>query len=114
MTESEARSILGLKGGEAFDEIKKAYRKLALKYHPDRNPGSKDAEEKFKAINNAYEYLREFSDAANNGASQDFATGSPTSTPRKKGDDPFAYHHNYHERYKSGEFGEWEFAKRAG
>jgi len=41
-------------GGE---DIKKAYRRLALQYHPDRNPGNKEAEEKFKDINEAYEVL---------------------------------------------------------
>src|SRR3954464_1447241 len=41
------------------DEIKKAYRKLAMSYHPDRNGGSKDAEEKFKAITEAYDVLRD-------------------------------------------------------
>ena len=41
------------------DEIKKAYRKLALKYHPDRNQGDKEAEEKFKEINEAYQVLRD-------------------------------------------------------
>ena len=49
--------VLGLKKGASDDEIKKAFRKLAMKYHPDRNPGDKNAEEKFKEINEAYSVL---------------------------------------------------------
>lgn len=49
--------VLGLSKGASADEIKKAYRKLAMKYHPDYNPGDKDAEEKFKEINEANEVL---------------------------------------------------------
>lgn len=49
--------ILGISKGASSDEIKKAYRKLALKYHPDRNGGDKEAEEKFKEISQAYEVL---------------------------------------------------------
>lgn len=48
---------LGVKKGAAADEIKKAYRKLALKYHPDRNQGNKEAEEQFKKISEAYAVL---------------------------------------------------------
>ncbi len=49
--------ILGVERGATEAEIKKAFRKLALQYHPDRNPGNKQAEEKFKEINEAYEVL---------------------------------------------------------
>lgn len=49
--------VLGLKKGATDDEIKKAYRKMAMKYHPDKNPGDKTAEEKFKEANEAYSIL---------------------------------------------------------
>ena len=49
--------VLGLSKGASDDEIKKAYRKLAKKYHPDMNPGDKTAEAKFKEVNEAYSVL---------------------------------------------------------
>src|SRR4051794_38979681 len=50
-------SLLGVERGATEAEIKSAYRKLAMKHHPDRNPGDKKAEEQFRKINSAYEVL---------------------------------------------------------
>ncbi len=59
MTKRDYYEVLGVGRGSSEEEIKKAYRKLALKYHPDRNPGNKEAEEKFKEATEAYEVLRD-------------------------------------------------------
>ena len=52
-------SLLGIARDASEDDIKKAYRKLAMQYHPDRNNGAKEAEEKFKEITEAYDILRD-------------------------------------------------------
>ncbi|MEW6087083.1 MAG: molecular chaperone DnaJ [bacterium] len=57
MAKRDYYEILGIKKDASTDEIKKAYRQLALKYHPDNNPGNKEAEEKFKEVAEAYEIL---------------------------------------------------------
>ena len=57
MAKKDYYDILGVQKTASEDDIKKAYRKLALKYHPDRNPGNKQAEEQFKGINEAYAVL---------------------------------------------------------
>lgn len=49
--------VLDIDKSASKEEIKKAYRKLAMKYHPDRNAGDKDAEAKFKEVNEAYSVL---------------------------------------------------------
>ena len=57
MAKSDYYELLGINKNATEDEIKKSYRKLAVKYHPDKNPGNKTAEEKFKEISEAYEVL---------------------------------------------------------
>ena len=49
--------VLGLQKGADESQIKSAFRKMAMKYHPDRNPNDKEAEEKFKEVNEAYSVL---------------------------------------------------------
>jgi len=59
MAKRDYYEVLGVDKSASEDEIKKAYRKIAIKYHPDRNPGNKEAEEKFKEAAEAYDVLRD-------------------------------------------------------
>ncbi|HNJ87533.1 MAG TPA: DnaJ domain-containing protein, partial [Agitococcus sp.] len=57
MAKRDYYEVLGVAKTANEEELKKAYRRLAMKYHPDRNPDNKEAEEKFKEANEAYEIL---------------------------------------------------------
>ena len=76
--------VLGVEKGASADDIKKAYRKLAMKYHPDRNPGDKAAEEKFKEVGEAYEVLSD-ADKRSRYDSYGFAGVDPNFNPAGAG-----------------------------
>ena len=57
MAKKDFYDVLGLSRQASADDIKKAYRKMAMKYHPDKNLGDKSAEDQFKSISEAYEIL---------------------------------------------------------
>jgi molecular chaperone DnaJ len=59
MAKPDLYELLGVAKGASLDDIKKSYRKLAMQYHPDRNPGDKAAEAKFREINEAYDVLKD-------------------------------------------------------
>ena len=59
MSEKDFYKTLGIEKGADSADIKKAYRKMAMKYHPDRNKDDKAAEEKFKKVSEAYEVLKD-------------------------------------------------------
>ena len=57
MAKRDYYEVLGVDRSASSEELKKAYRKVAMKYHPDRNPGDEEAEEKFKEASEAFEVL---------------------------------------------------------
>lgn len=82
MSKKDFYSILGVPRSASAEELKKAYRKLAMQYHPDKNPGDKKSEEKFKEISEAYDTLsdtkkREMYDQFGHSGAQGFGGGGP-------------------------------------
>ncbi len=80
MAKKDFYALLGVSRSATADELKKAYRKLAMQYHPDKNPGDKKAEEKFKEISEAYDTLsdtkkRDIYDQFGHSGSQGFGGG---------------------------------------
>ena len=59
MAKRDYYDVLGVSRGASKDELKRAYRKLAMQYHPDRNPGDAEAEQNFKELNEAYDVLKD-------------------------------------------------------
>ena len=59
MSKADYYELLGVDRGVSDEALKKAYRKLAVKYHPDKNPGDAQAEAKFKEISEAYDVLKD-------------------------------------------------------
>ena len=115
MAEQSYYDILGISKNASDDEIKKAYRKLALKYHPDRNPNDKEAEKKFKEVNEAHEVLSDkqkrsrydqFGKSGVNGAG---AGGNPSG---QYGGNPFGQHggsYSYSFNGQNVNFGDIDF-----
>ena len=86
MADTEYYDLLEVAQNASQDEIKKAFRKQAMKYHPDRNPGDKEAEQKFKAINEAYEVLK---DEQKRAAYDRYGKGAFSGGAGMGGGDPF-------------------------
>ena len=84
-------ALLGLSKGASQDEIKKAFRNLVFKYHPDRNPGDKVAEEKFKKINEAYSVLND----TNKKAQYDAGGFNPFESAGAQGQNSYQQNYGY-------------------
>lgn len=90
MAKRDYYEVLGVSKNASDDEIKKAYRKLAVKYHPDKNPGDKEAEAKFKEINEAHDVLSDKQKRARYDQFGHAGVGGAGGNPFAGGGNPFA------------------------
>lgn len=99
--------ILGVAKTATADEIKKAYRTLAFKYHPDRNPGNAEAEEKFKQISAAYDVLGD--EAKRRQYDMGYSTDSYSSSSANAGNQQYQrqYQYTYSNPFGEDNFWEW-------
>ena len=100
--------ILGVSKTATADEIKKAYRTLAFKYHPDRNPGDAAAEEKFKQISAAYDVLSDESKRRNydlGGYSDNYSYSSQSANSQQQYQRQYQY--TYQNPFGEDNFWEW-------
>ena len=89
MAKRDYYEVLGVSKNASDDEIKKAYRKLAVKYHPDKNPGDKEAEAKFKEINEAHDVLADKQKRARYDQFGHAGVGGAGGNPFSGGGNPF-------------------------
>ncbi len=97
--------ILGVSKTATADEIKKAYRTLAFKYHPDRNPGNAEAEEKFKQISSAYDVLGD--EAKRRQYDMGYSTDSYSSSTAGNQQYQRQYQYTYSNPFGDDNFWEW-------
>ena len=95
MAKRDYYEVLGVSKNASDDEIKKAYRKLAIKYHPDKNPGDKEAEAKFKEINEAHDVLSDKQKRARYDQFGHAGVGGAGGNPFAGGGNPFGQGGNF-------------------
>ncbi len=105
MSKRDYYEILGVSKNASDDEIKKAYRKLAVKYHPDKNPGDKEAEAKFKEINEAHDVLSDKQKRARYDQFGHAGVGGAAGNPFSGGGNPFGGGFNYNGQTFNFDFG---------